>query len=103
MDPELKAEWVAALRSGNYRQGNHQLYRIDDQSFCCLGVLCEVAKLERRGDTYYHTTSQSDQFLPESFREKAKISNIAMRKLTRLNDKERMTFPQIADYIEENL
>lgn len=36
--------WVAALRSGNYRQGIHHLNR--NGQFCCLGVLCELAMEE---------------------------------------------------------
>jgi hypothetical protein len=41
MNPVAKELWLAALRSGEYTQGRGQL-RIDD-TFCCLGVLCEVA------------------------------------------------------------
>src|SRR5690348_17476896 len=42
MDPQIKAEWVAALRSGEYRQGSGTL-RSDQDEFCCLGVLCDLA------------------------------------------------------------
>lgn len=41
MIAEVKAEWVAALRGGNYAQGDGYL-RVDD-AFCCLGVLCDLA------------------------------------------------------------
>jgi len=40
MDQQIKAEWIAALRSGEYKQGV-QLLRQGDQ-FCCLGVLCDL-------------------------------------------------------------
>lgn len=40
MDQEVKAKWVAALRSGEYPQGKGALNR--DGKFCCLGVLCDV-------------------------------------------------------------
>lgn len=40
MNPEVKAKWVAALRSGEYKQGFHALRKQD--SFCCLGVLCNL-------------------------------------------------------------
>ena len=51
MNPEVKAKWVAALRSGQYTQGTCFLKRdvtvmgTTDQvtKFCCLGVLCDVA------------------------------------------------------------
>ena len=40
MDQQIKAEWVAALRSGGYKQGVHFLRQ--DDKFCCLGVLCDL-------------------------------------------------------------
>lgn len=45
MTPELKQRWVDALRSGDYQQG--QSYLANNGSYCCLGVLCEVAEFER--------------------------------------------------------
>ena len=44
MNPELKAKWLTALRSGQYDQGRHRL-RTDDNHYCCLGVLCEVSNV----------------------------------------------------------
>lgn len=41
MKKTLKLKWIAALRSGAYKQGKGRLRRGD--SYCCLGVLCEVA------------------------------------------------------------
>lgn len=41
MSPELKAEWIAALRSGKYRQGQTAL-RTKSDEYCCLGVLCNI-------------------------------------------------------------
>jgi hypothetical protein len=46
LDPEKKALWVAALRSGEYPQGrDHLATKRGDGTFafCCLGVACEVA------------------------------------------------------------
>ncbi len=42
--------WVAALESGEYEQDQGQLRT--DGGFCCLGVLCEVAKEEGIIDYY---------------------------------------------------
>lgn len=39
MNPEIKAKWVAALRSGDYEQGRGYLHR---GGFCCLGVACDL-------------------------------------------------------------
>jgi hypothetical protein len=41
MNPEIKAQWTAALRSGEYQQSEGKL-RTDD-GYCCLGVLCDLA------------------------------------------------------------
>ena len=44
MDPEIKARWVEALRSGRYEQGQSALNTGGaNGQFCCLGVLCELA------------------------------------------------------------
>lgn len=44
MNPEVKARWVAALRSGEYKQGKEFL-RYGGR-FCCLGVLCDLHSLD---------------------------------------------------------
>ena len=49
MDPELKAKWVAALRSGEYKQGRDVLHNNKSNTYCCLGVLCRVAEFETDG------------------------------------------------------
>jgi len=41
MKPEIKSQWVEALRSGEYSQGVGSL-RSPDNTFCCLGVLCDL-------------------------------------------------------------
>ena len=41
MNPQIKSLWVAALRSGDYVQGQGRL-RTDDNKFCCFGVLCNL-------------------------------------------------------------
>ena len=37
--------WIAALRSGKYKQGRNGLHNLDSQTYCCLGVACEVSSL----------------------------------------------------------
>jgi hypothetical protein len=41
MNPEIKQKWIAALESGEYRQGENYLQN-KDNCFCCLGVLCDI-------------------------------------------------------------
>lgn len=36
--------WIAALRSKKYQQGRGSLW-CDDNSFCCLGVSCEIEQI----------------------------------------------------------
>lgn len=45
MDSEIKQEWVTALRSGDYNQGQMRLKTTTDEvtRYCCLGVLCDLA------------------------------------------------------------
>lgn len=43
MNPEIKKKWIAALRTGEYKQGKGVL-RDRDDNFCCLGVLCDIYK-----------------------------------------------------------
>jgi hypothetical protein len=56
-------EWVAALRSGKYKQGRRYLRSCND-TYCCLGVLCEIEgvqwELSKRGNAYYIKDSLSE-------------------------------------------
>lgn len=54
MNDEIKKKWIAALRSGEYKQGNSVLKREDD--FCCLGVLCDLHRKETNSGKWAHKT-----------------------------------------------
>jgi len=59
MNQSILKQWLAALRSGDYKKGHGDLRR--DDSYCCLGVLCELAveaEATARGgtDTYRYGT-----------------------------------------------
>lgn len=101
MNPELKAKWVEALRSGEYQQGVMYLKR--DGCFCCLGVLCEVAGLTLHDSV---ADQEADDYQPifDLLNDAdAKIS----AKLWQMNDGTGVSRPhsfvEIADYIEEHL
>jgi hypothetical protein len=51
MKPEIKAMWLDALRSGEYRQGQGVL-RSEDNEYCCLGVLCDLYQ-KQTGEMYW--------------------------------------------------
>lgn len=42
MKHEIRDDWTAALRSGEYKQGQGVLRTIGNE-YCCLGVLCDLA------------------------------------------------------------
>lgn len=46
MDQKYKAKWVNALRSGKFTQGKSVLHNLDDDSYCCLGVLCHILEAD---------------------------------------------------------
>lgn len=43
MNQEIKKLWCEALRSGNYKQGTLALYNKKAGTYCCLGVLTDLA------------------------------------------------------------
>lgn len=90
MDAELKAKWVAALRSGKYAQGRAHLNL--NGRYCCLGVLCEVADYRSASNAYIRRDEDTFDLLPED----------VQSKLGGMNDTP-ISFAEIADYIERNL
>lgn len=46
MKREVKLKWVEALRSGQYQQGKKMLHSLRDDTYCCLGVLSDLAVKE---------------------------------------------------------
>ena len=120
MKPEIKKKWVAALRSGKYNQTKDHLR--DENGYCCLGVLCEIAakegvcKLELKemlGSSYIvHQYDDASLTLPSKVIEWAGLesSNPIITRtsgedssLSGLNDELGYNFNQIADIIEEQL
>jgi hypothetical protein len=105
IDPEFKAEWVAALRSGRYAQGQGCLRTVDN-TFCCLGVACDLIDpgiwTKFSTDMYQH--GQRAVYMPSPFeRENIGLDFDAATYLSELNDTLKWDFHQIADWIEANL
>jgi hypothetical protein len=114
MNPELKAKWVEALRSGKYEQGEGFL-RAHDETYCCLGVLYDVlapdAQWEHGEDAWLppveDRVGDDDGDLPEghfdpSVYERAGFKYADALELANMNDNGE-PFSAIADYIEANL
>lgn len=100
MKPALKTKWVEALRSGGYKQGFGQLKR--DDAFCCLGVLCDVAKfrLTPDGDACVTKGGKYAAYRPMN---RAGITPEIAQDLWGMNDRHKKSFNEIADYIEKHL
>ena len=114
MKKNVMKKWVKALRSGEYHQGKGQL--VDNQdNFCCLGVLCNIAPGDVRGNWSQDDCGccwymyGEDRVLPKKIMEWAGMShddgsmymddtNIC---LMELNDYG-ASFDEIADIIEHN-
>jgi hypothetical protein len=97
----IKAEWVAALRSGRYNQGQSQLRYLQEEDgsakFCCLGVLCDLYAREhdQRGFWPIHT---GYKYAPQAVRRWLDPTSFAA--FAKANDAGK-TFEQIATMIEE--
>ena len=117
-------KWVAALRSGEYKQTRYKLHAREG-GFCCLGVACEVFRQETGAgewdaegiDTLSFRTSPWEQpemmALPNSVKDwlglngdegefvAVEMEGITGRvgTLSRMNDRGK-TFEQIAGWIE---
>jgi hypothetical protein len=107
MDAKLKADWVKALRSGEYRQARGAL-QDKTGALCCLGVLCKVAGLEIRkdGKGVVGADDSSNIALYEPIFDlvggHSNSHPLSMRNDGAIDNRQH-TFPEIADYIEANL
>lgn len=117
---ELKAKWLAALRSGDYKQGKNYLHNSAKDTFCCLGVLCEVAGIPRRDAKLFGDPVDDYNFagkfsagtvysVPGKFEMKNSetgdwpIPEPDRDTLIDLNDNKNWDFQAIANWIEANI
>lgn len=106
LDPEFKARWIAALRSGDYLQTKEVMH--DGTGYCCLGVACVVAGIKPKGlvvDKREGYTDEDISKYPKLLYGSAQENQI-VKILTAMNDgnsMSRRSFSEIADYIEQNL
>lgn len=125
MNEQVKKQWIEALRSGAYKQGEGTLRRNDQ--YCCLGVLCDLYDKEHENchwqpydededhNTFFDGNETNAQFLPLCVMRWAELDSgdpeviteddydyETVDTLSNLNDTEH-TFGTISDYIEEQL
>lgn len=112
MNTGIKAKWVEALRSGEYKQGKG--YLKTDIGFCCLGVLCDLHSKETNLQSNWdvrHTTLINHYLYGNNFGSlpprvviwSGFNSQLVEDVLAKMNDHDNYTFKQIADYIEKAL
>lgn len=131
MNPVVKVDWLAALRSDDYAQGRGHLHEVVTDvdgppihAFCCLGVLCDLAV--RAGIAVTQKTDDDDGgylvtygverysvVLPPEVRDWAGLTSddpvVAGRELSAWNDGSSLVgrgpvgFDRIADLIEVHL
>ena len=111
MRADVKAGWVAALRSGEYLQGKGALRATcpEQDKFCCLGVLCDVVGGTWIGGSPYYKRFQqtgggepAKLLLPLELQTDLGISSADQDKLAKMNDSG-VLFSEIADWIERTL
>lgn len=109
MNKQLKEKWIAALRSGEYEQGRNYL-RTGTGKYCCLGVLCNLidpTKWDRDVNNSLESTPYDyDGSIGYPSPKTIKVSGLDdgyCDILTGMNDVSKLSFNQIADWIEENL
>jgi hypothetical protein len=112
LDPELKAKWLDALRSGKYKQGQAVL-RTSEECFCCLGVLGDIAaptlwattitsENEAHISCYAFASLHDNEMLREEWLADHGLTIDQAVNLASMNDCGK-SFAEIADFIEANL
>jgi len=122
MKAQVKADWLAALRSGKYQQVREALYGtiygdvkdaegerdILGNGYCCLGVLAQVVDPARK--TWDPETGGYFGGSPSVGPDANVVAQIALvgselpvERLASMNDSDNLTFPEIADWIEANI
>ena len=99
IDKKFFKSWVKALRSGKYKQGFGKLKSEASGRYCCLGVACHLkakqTKKAVRKFTFHRVALDGDGFAGSWL-----LPREQQKYLTNLNDVKKLTFNQIADYIE---
>lgn len=90
LTPSQFNKWITALRSGKFKQGTRRLYTKETNSFCCLGVLRRVCKID------------SHPQLNIVYLDPKIVHQAEQYRLSEMNDRQNCNFSSIADYLEAN-
>lgn len=107
MNQDILEQWVEALYSEDYTQGQYALRRRDN-TFCCLGVLCDLYVKEGHGQwkpyRYKYVLNDEEDILPTEVAEWAGlptspevVKDGEMVPIVTLNDEQCRDFNEIAD------
>jgi hypothetical protein len=103
MNHKLKRKWCAALRGNGFHQGRLCLLfkeRNGIPKHCVLGVLASVADIPLRN---YGSNEPEDPHKNAYMAIYELITEVVANQMVVLNDCDGKTFPELADWIEENL
>lgn len=103
-----RKDWIKALRSGKYLQGSSVLRQ--SGKFCGLGVLCDVHSKKTKGKWSRIKGSQEYTYkgkltMPSTpiFEWVGLSASTMAPRFVAMNDVQKLSFSQIADYIESTL
>jgi len=108
----VKTEWLKALRSGKYKQGNGCL-RDGQDNFCCLGVLADIHPDLEWGEHPIVNISKDIAYIEAIH--KGRNSRMGdyisydileagiQGELASLNDDANYSFEELADFIEQRV
>ena len=116
MNDDVRALWIKALRSGEYKQTKECLN--DGVGYCCLGVLCDIYQKQHPDTSSWINATNPREFQVRGFDEHeyevdttyppllvgkwAGLEYKDMVALGELNDDRCFTFNQIADIVERD-
>jgi hypothetical protein len=104
---KVMKRWIAALRSGKYKQGKNAL-RTHDR-FCCLGVLCDLNAKDggapweapaKNNTSGFYAYGDRELRLPDDLANYLKLNAYDVDELIYKNDNG-SSFKEIANFLEK--
>jgi hypothetical protein len=96
---EFATKWVAALRSGEYKQTGGVYYNPQNNCYCSMGVglVANEIEINKKGDSTINDDNPFLECMPLTG------DGTLWFAIYNLNDHEQKSFPEIADWIEANV